>query len=201
MKKNIVKFNEKTVGDKYYGYRINNKKNAERLKPTKNIDVKNLGYYELIRGLEEENKEIIPEYQDARNKIDFEIGENELLRNNNGFVYSILKPKGHTGYVFYTLKDGKVVDEAHIIKLPSKNKMIRILKKGLKRQNLLNIDPTVLESESNVSVHRFIDGTMLLIFYEEDANWKNPRVSSWIWEKDPVNLVNNILKKDYDLIK
>ena len=181
----------KTNSNTYYGYKINNKKNASTLLPVKTINIKFLeSYYDI----EDDKNNIEFKNRSAEHRRFKIIKNKELLRNNRGFYYSILRPN-RKGFVFYSLRDGEIIDEAYIVKIPSKQKMIRILK-------VAKVDETAILSKKNqcYSWHRFDDGTMLEIEYSTN-DWVDLRVKKWKWKNDPVNLINNILKKDYDLIK
>lgn len=181
--------------NKYYGYLINNKSSARKLKPEKGVDVNDLVDYDTWLNLYN-NKE----WKDS-GSFDITLGKNELLRNNNGFVYSIVKPADNQGYVFYVYNKGFVVAEIHIIKIPSKELMEKNLEKGKKIIDLAKIDKTILETNSNFSRHRFYDGTMVYIESDFDKDDNRGKIIDWFYTEDSLHLIQKILKKDLKLIK
>lgn len=195
LNKKLDNQNNYIKNNKYFGYQIDNSKNACNLKSTNNIDLKKLIEYDDWLAMYDND-----EWKKS-GSFDISINKNELLRNNNGFVYSILKLKKQNGYIFTVYDKGFAVAEIHIIKIPSKYLLVKKLKKGVSVKKIAEIDKTILEAYSNTSRHRFNDGTMVYIETNFNDNGEKDIITDWFYKKDPIGLINNILKKDYDLIK
>lgn len=177
-------FEEKNLRT-YHGIDINNEISAEKLQEESLDNFQEKSYVEYFRG------SFLPPMN---------IGKG-VLRNNNGFIYSIHKLASEQGYVICTYSEGRLIDCYHILNFPSKMETLFKIHKGMKRTNLEKVDSKIkfVKDKQATTVHRFDDGTMLEIQYEKvKGNWK---VKDYILYEDGIDLLNRILKKDYDLIK
>lgn len=184
--KNIPTKNTETVVKSYSGYVVDNKKDLSKCKPSF------LGEYDL-------ESYLIKDVSSARFEIKYQKG---ILRYCNGSFYSCHKIDGDKGYVFNTYYKSVLVDSYHIIKIPNKEKIFHVLKKGANIDEIEKIDKTasdVKEKYSFYSTHRFDDGTILQISYMYKHN--DYYVKDWIYQADRIRLFENLLKKDYKLIQ
>lgn len=124
-----------------------------------------------------------------------------VLRNNNGFIYSIHKLESEQGYVICTYSEGSLIDCYHILNIPSKKEMLLKIHNGMKKTSLEKIDSKIkfIKDKETITVHRFSDGTMLEIQYNKTE--KDEEVKNYILYEDGIDLFNKILKKDYDIIR
>lgn len=169
----------------YHGININNEISAEKLQEESLDNFQEKNYVDYFRG------SFLPPMN---------IGKG-VLRNNNGFIYSIHKLESKQGYVICTYSEGSVIDCYHILSIPSKMETLLKIHKGMKRTSLEKVDSKIkfVKDKQATTVHRFGDGTMLEILYKKVADdWE---VKDYILYEDGINLLNRILTKDYDIVK
>ncbi|MCI9618257.1 MAG: hypothetical protein HFG31_09770 [Eubacterium sp.] len=163
----------------YHGININNEISAEKLQEESLDNFQEKSYVDYFRG------SFLPPMN---------IGKG-VLRNNNGFIYSIHRLESKQGYVICTYSEGSVIDCYHILNIPSKIETLLKIHKGMKRTSLEKVDSKIkfVKDKQAATVHRFDDGTMLEIQYK--------KVKDYILYEDGINLLNRILTKDYDIVK
>lgn len=169
----------------YHGININNEISAEKLQEESLDNFQEKSYVDYFRG------SFLPPMN---------IGKG-VLRNNNGFIYSIHKLESKQGYVICTYSEGSVIDCYHILNIPSKIETLLKIHKGMKRTSLEKVDSKIkfVKDKQAATVHRFDDGTMLEIQYKKvKDDWE---VKDYILYEDGINLLNRILTKDYDIVK
>lgn len=131
------------------------------------------------------------------------------IRYNNGRYYAIYKTgskkKGYH-YLIVTFNQ-EHEDFWYVTKIPSKKKFKKKVKKGTHLKTVKKIDRdtynTAFYNEYTPqyeSFHRFKDGTVAFVTYKKNKKHK------WVvkqvrYERDKMNVVKNLLKKDYRLIK
>ncbi len=125
--------------------------------------------------------------------------EAEVLRNSNGYIYSVCQYK--KGYIVTTYSAGRMADRHYIVNIPSKKRFVKTIKKGVSIKKLWKIDfkLRVKEFIGNSSVHRFRDGTMAYVHYKKAADGEY-HVDEYEFFKDELKLYKNMLRKDYKLI-
>ncbi len=168
----------------YYGHRVNNSKRELSKNITKTLFRRfcylNSGVFSYIESVD---------------------NDKGVLRNNKGFVYSIIK-NSNDEYIFNAYNNGSVIDTYGVKKIPSKFKIFMMLRKGLNSNVINDIDSTTcndIKSTGQFSTHRFRDGTILVIEYVfKNGNYN---VKNWFYNKDKLQLYRRILKKDYNLIE
>lgn len=169
----------------YHGIDIDNEISAEKLQEESLDNFQEKSYVDYFRG------SFLPPLN---------IGKG-VLRNNNGFIYSIHKLASEQGYIICTYSEGSLIDCYHILNIPSKIETLLKIHKGMKRTRLEKVDSKIkfVKDKQATTVHRFGDGTMLEIQYKKvKDNWE---VKDYILYEDEINLLNRILKKDYDIVK
>lgn len=169
----------------YHGININNEISAEKLQEESLDNFQEKSYVDYFRG------SFLPPMN---------IGKG-VLRNNNGFIYSIHRLESKQGYVICTYSEGSVIDCYHILNIPSKIETLLKIHKGMKRTSLEKVDSKIkfVKDKQAATVHRFDDGTMLEIQYKKvKDDWE---VKDYILYEDGINLLNRILTKDYDIVK
>ncbi len=169
----------------YHGININNEISAEKLQEESLDNFQEKSYVDYFRG------SFLPPMN---------IGKG-VLRNNNGFIYSIHKLESKQGYVICTYSEGSVIDCYYILNIPSKMETLLKIHKGMKRTSLEKVDSKIkfVKDKQATTVHRFGDGTMFEIQYKKvEDDWE---VKDYILYEDEINLLNRILTKDYDIIK
>lgn len=169
----------------YHGIDIDNEISAETLEEESINNFSGKSYVDYFRG------SFLPPIN---------IGKG-VLRNNNGFIYSNHKLESEQGYVICTYSEGSLIDCYHILNIPSKKEMLLKIHNGMKKTSLEKIDPKIkfIKDNETITVHRFIDGTMLEIQYNKTE--KDEEVKNYILYEDGIDLFNKILKKDYDIIR
>ncbi|MCI9126908.1 MAG: hypothetical protein HFG28_06900 [Eubacterium sp.] len=169
----------------YHGININNEISAAKLQEESLDNFQEKSYVDYFRG------SFLPPIN---------IGKG-VLRNNNGFIYSIHKLASEQGYIICTYSEGSLIDCYHMLNIPSKMETLLKIHKGMKRTRLEKVDSKIkfVKDKQATTVHRFGDGTMLEIQYKKvKDNWE---VKDYILYEDGINLLNRILKKDYDIVK
>lgn len=129
------------------------------------------------------------------------------LRSNKNQYYSVHIVKnadGAAGYGFIFYKDSMVYDGWFVIKIPDKSDFSNIKNNQTTFSEIKEYDSSVIlleETEGNdgKSYHRFSDGTMAVVSYENSNG--SLIVSNCIIEKDPVDFVHILLLIDLKLIK
>jgi len=128
----------------------------------------------------------------------------ECLRNNKNSVYSVHKytnESGQSGYCFISYDSEVVIDSWFVIIIPKKSDFLGIIKNKTTLEEIKQLDPAtiIFEGDEPISYHRFIDGTIMEIEYT--INKGDMIVKDYGVNKDPSNIVKNLLSIDLDLVK
>jgi len=128
----------------------------------------------------------------------------ECLRVNGKSVYSVHKfsnDNGEEGYCFISYESEVVIDSWFVIKIPSRSDFKKIKKKETTLEQIKQLDPAtiVFDADEPISYHRFADGTMMEVRYQN--NGVTTIVKDYGISKDPANIVKSLLPIDLMLVK
>lgn len=128
----------------------------------------------------------------------------ECFRRNGNVEYSVHKVVLETDkevYCFIFYQDGIVADSWFVQNLPSKSRFLKkMLEKDVTLEEIQLLDPAtvIIDLDENISYHRFSDGTIMEICYDEvDGKLV---VSDYHISTDTFNAVNNLLDIDREMI-
>lgn len=131
-----------------------------------------------------------------------------IFKKNGNRYYSVTKFKskanelGYCFMLYYHQSDDLIlIDSWFVVKIPDKSKFKQIKSNKTTFSDIKQLDPAAIiyDGDKPFSYHRFLEGTAIEIRYTKDGD--SYIVKDYVFEKDPVAIVRNLLPIDLELIK